>query len=375
MRAWVGFLFLAFSVAPALAAEEFVASLRLRGGYDSNPLLTPGGKGAAFTTLDAAFAGGRKNDSGWISGVTGEFSVTKFSEPEFTAFQNHRFRLRLSNENVEDFSVDSTATFAAAKTYDTRISLASQRAHIQYVKGKLQPFVTGDIRAVALNELSPLLGDFLPEPLHFLRGTITPGIAYVEGKNEAGVSLTAGHSKYEGNADYFGFRRDHTRVQPAAYAKFENERLLLRGSISYFRAYSEDIFFTDVSHFLFDIGGTTNWEGWSAEVSLAQTAEETSFPVSPMTINRLFQARLSRSFDDRIILGVFMRDLRREYWDTPLHSRTRLVGFDVNHIIGPEIALAGEVAFARSLLLSGDEADGVVATLSLTKRFNAAQKK
>jgi hypothetical protein len=375
MRAWASLIFLALSLLPATAESVFVSSVRLRGGYDSNPLLAPDGKGAAFTTLEAAFAGGRKEkEDGWVTGVTGEFSATKFSESEFRTFQNNRFRLRLSNDNIEDLSLDSTMLFANASTYDTRVAQVVQRTHVQYAKDAIRPFTAMELRLVSLNELNPLLGGFLPEPMKFMRGTIAPGVAYTDGKNEIAASVVVGRTKFEGDTDLFGFRRDNNRVQPTLSGKYEKDALSLRGSISYFQSYSEDIFFTDVSHFLFDISATVTWRKWSVDASFAQTAEETSFPVSPMTINRLFQARLSRSLSDDATLAVFARGLQRDYWDTPLYSTTRLIGVEANYVLNADVTLAGELAFARSQLLSGNVADGVVATVSLTKHFGGENK-
>lgn len=374
MRAWFCVLLVAASLTSVTAEEVFVSSMRLRGGYDSNPLLAPNGKGAAFATLEGAFAAGRQQD-GWVTGVTGEFSATKFSEAEFRAFQNHRFRLRLSNENFGNLALDSTMLFATASTYDTRAAQAVQRTHLQYATGAIRPFAAIEMRAVSLNELNPLLGGFLPEPMKFLRGTIGPGVAYVDGKHEIAASIVIGRSKYEGSADLFGFRRDNTRVQPTLSVKSEQGDLSWRGTVSYFRAFSEDAFFTDVEQFLFDVGGTAKFGNVSADISFAQTAEETSFPVSPMTINRLFQAKLSWTPDDKAGFGIFTRQLRRDYWDTPLYSRVRSFGAEASYHMNAEIALSGEVAFTRALLLSGAEADGLVATVSLTRRFGEAPRK
>ncbi len=376
MRAWVVLAIFGSFLVPAAAAEDFAASFRLRGGYDSNPLLAPNGKGAAFVTLEGVLAAGRTNDGGWVNGLSLETSATKFSEPDFNTFQNHRLRLRLSNDNVEDYSVDATTTFAAARSYDTQIALAAQRLHLQYVNGKLRPFVAGDVRAVSLNELNPLLGDFLPEPMRLLRGSITPGVAYVEDNSEIGVSLLLGHSKYEGSTDLFGYQRDHNRAEASLYAKYTSDALSLRGAVSYLHAYMRDDWFTDVSHLLFDFGASAKWgPGWSAEVSLAQTAEETTFPVSPLTINRVFSAKLSRDLNDKTNVGIFTRRVLRNYWDTPLYSRVHMTGIEVSHIVSPDITLAAELSLTRSQLLSRDLAEGVVATVGLTKRFSAEQKK
>jgi hypothetical protein len=339
------FLLCAF---PANAAEEFAASFRLRGGYDSNPLLAPGGKGSALIAWEAGFAYGRDHGE-WITGATGEASLTRYQSQEFEPVQSYRLRLRLANRNRSDIAIDATTTLAQASNYDTRSEFANQRVHLQRAAGDLRPFVAGDLRLASLNELNVLLGDFLPQPMRYLRGTITPGIAYVKDKSEAGVSIAFSKTKYEEALDLFGFRRDNDRVQTAAYAKYGGDDL----SLSF----------------------AAKLDPWSAEVSFARTAEDTTFPVSPVTINTALQAKISRDLSGKTTAGIFGRMLQRKYWDAPLFSRTRVAGIEVSHEVFEDVRIAGEFAFARSLLISGAEAEGVIATFALTKRFGEGGKK
>lgn len=373
MRVWAGFLIAVLIGAPAAADEEFAASFRLRGGYDSNPLLAPKGQGSPLAALDLAAAYGR--DSGtWIAGASVEASGVRYREAGFDPLQSYRLRLRLANKAQNDLSFDATTTLAHFSSYDTRSTAVSQRVHLQWTGGAWRPFVAGDLRAASLNELNVLLGAFLPEPLRYLRGTITPGLAYVKDKAEIGVSLAVSRTKYESELDLFGFRRDNDRLQPALYVKFDGEHFRFAGAISHFHAASRDADFSDVKAVLFEASFSGAWENWSAEAALARSAEDTSFPISPVTINTSAQARLMRGIDGKTSAGIFARMLTREYWDSPFYSRTRTAGFEVRRNFDNDISLAGEIGFSKSLLISGAEAEGVVATLALTRRFGPPGK-
>jgi hypothetical protein len=374
MRAWVCFVVLMLGVLPAPATEEFAASFRLRSGYDSNPLLAPRGKGSPLIAWEGAAVYGR--DLGeWIAGATGEASFTRYREQEFEPVQNYRLRLRLANKNQNDISIDATTTLAHLSNYDTKSDLANQRVHVQWTGGKLRPFVAGDLRFASLNEANVLLGNFLPEPMRYLRGTITPGVAYIEDKSEAGVSLAVARTKYEQEPDLFGFRRDNDRVQPSIYAKYTSEELVLAGAVSYLRVYSQEEFFTDVKALLFEFSLAAKSGQWSGELALVRSAEDTTFPVSPVTINTTLQAKLVREIDGKTSAGIFGRVLHRDYWDSPFFSRTRVGGIEVTRELADDMRVTGELGFAKSLLISGDEADGVIATLALTKRFGDQPKK
>ena len=374
MRAWLWVVCLALSSLSANAAEEFAASFRLRGGYDSNPLLAPQGKGSPLIAWEAGAVYGRDHGE-WISGGTAEASLTRYREEGFEPVQNYRLRLRLANKSQNDISLDATTTLAHAANYDTKSDFVNQRVHAQWIGGALRPFAAADLKLASLNEANILLGDFLPEPMRYLRGTITTGFAYVKDKAEAGVQIAFARTRYEQELDLFGFRRDNDRVQPSLYAKLERENLSLAGAISFLRVASQDEFFTNVNAVLFEISLNAKRGEWNGEISLARTAEDTTFPVSPLTINTALNAKLSRSLDEKTSAGLFGRVLHRKYWDTPLFARTHIAGVEVTRELADGLQVAGELGLAKSLLISGAEADGVVATLALTKRFGAPAKK
>lgn len=374
MRVLVCVFLLLFGCLPSFASEEFAATFRLRGGYDSNPLLIPRGNGSPLIAWEAAAAYGRDNGE-WVTGATAEAGLTRYRETQFEPVENYRLRLRLANKSQNDLSFDATTTLSHFSNYDTRSDFANQRVHLQHASGKFRPFLAGDMRLASLNELNVLLGEFLPEPMRFLRGTITPGIAYVHDKFEVGAQVAVSRTIYERDLDLFGFRRDNDRVQPGVYAKFSDEKFSIAGGFSYLRVKSQEEFFTDVDTLLFEVALAANWEGWNGEVSLTRSAEDTTFPVSPLTINTVLQGKLGREIDEKLSAGVFARVLQRKYWDTPLFSRTRIAGVEITRELLEDVKIVGEFGLAKSLLISGAEADGIIATLALTKRFGESGKK
>lgn len=373
-RLWISIFPLLALISPLQAADEFAASFRLRGGYDSNPVLAPQGKGSPLIAWDAAAAYG--HDSGeWIAGATAEASLVRYREEGFEPLENYRLRLRFANKGQHNVSFDATTTLARFTAYDTQNENANQRVHVQWTGGEWRPFVAGDLRHASLNELNVLLGDFLPAPHRYLRGTITPGLAHVRNETEFGILLGLSRTKYEDEFDLFGFRRDNDRVQPALYAKYSSNNLALAGAVSYLRAYSEDVDFSDVRAILFEASLSASWEKWSWELGIARTAEDTTFPVSPVTINTASQMKVMREINERTSAGIFARTLARSYWDSPFFSRLRVAGIEVQREIMEDVSLAAELGFARSLLISGVESDGVIATIALTKRIGHRTKK
>lgn len=374
MRAWLCVLWFVSGLLPAMAAEEFAASFRLRGGYDSNPLLVPNGKGSALAAWEAAAVYGHDNGE-WVTGATGEAALTRYREPVFEPIQNYRLRLRLANKNQNEISLDATTTLVHFSNYDTKSEFVNQRVHLQWMGGALRPFVAGDLRFASLNEANILLGNFLPEPMRYLRGTITPGVAYVRDKLEFGAQVALSRTRYEAEPDLFGFRRNNDRAEPGVFAKFNAENFSASGAVSFLRAHSEEQYFTDVEALLFDVSLAAKWQGWSGELSASRTAEDTTFPVSPVTINTTVQAKLGYDIAPKTNAGVFLRSLKRKYWDTPLFSRTEIAGVEFMHEIRDDVSLAGQLGFAKATLLTGEKADGMIASLSLMTRFAAPPKK
>ncbi len=381
MKAWLSALLLfasfGFLASPAVvrAEEAFVASLRLRGGYDSNPLLAPNGKGSRFATVEGAFAAGRELD-GLIVGAIGEGAYTHYRDETVTPVQNFKFHLRLQNKDDEKLSLVATTTFSQFENYDTKSANLVSRARAQWTGGAVRPFVSTELRLASLNESNILFGDFLPEPMRHLRGTITSGVAYVKDKFEAGASVALSRTRFEEEPDILGFRRNNDRIQPFLFARYAPDNLELSASLSHLTAYSQDADFTDVRQALFEVSLTYNLEKWTLELSGLRTAEDTTFPISPVTINTTFFGKLSRALEEnQAAIAVFARHSDRKYWDTPFSSNLNLAGVEFTRALAEDYIFGIELAYAQSTLINGDKADGAVATIGVTRRFGGEPKK
>lgn len=373
--AWlISLVWLLVATGVVQADDEFAASFRLRGGYDTNPVLVPHGRGAAFATVDGAFAAGRETES-FVAGVVGEGSFTQYRGNAFAPAQNYKLRLQVANKGQNDVALSASTAITNFSNYDTRSADLTQRVRAQWTGGPVRPFVSAELRLASLNESNPLLGDFLPAPMRYLRGTVTPGVAYRLGKFEAGVSFALSQTKYEEEFDLFGFRRDSRRTQPFVFARYEDTDLEISGAVSLLRGRSEDIDFTDVRAPLFEFALTYNFNPWTIELAAARTAEDTTFPVSPVTINTTLFARLTRHLDDKTRVAAFGRYFERDYWDTPFESSVRAVGFEFVRVLADDFLLGVELAYAHSTLISGGEAEAAIASVGLMRRFGGDPKR
>lgn len=78
----------------ACAEDDFTASLRLRGGFDSNPLFSLGqAGGSAFVAADTALAAGTKAD-GYTLGVAAEANAMHYAQPQVTPARGGKVILR-----------------------------------------------------------------------------------------------------------------------------------------------------------------------------------------------------------------------------------------------------------------------------------------
>lgn len=133
--------------------------------------------------------------------MVGEASVTRYRDEAFEPVQNYKALLKFANKDQNGISLISTTAFSQLSNYDTRSDDMTHRTRVQWVGGALRPFVSGELRVAALNESNPLLDDFLPEPMRYLRGTLTPGIAYRKGRFEIGTSAALAKTRYEDELD------------------------------------------------------------------------------------------------------------------------------------------------------------------------------
>lgn len=351
--------------------EEFLASVRLRGGYDTNPTLNPGGAGAsAFAGIDAAFVSGKGNDR-FIAGLVGEATVTQFRDEEIAPLQRYRLAFNLANKQQDGVSIRTDTTALAFQNHDTQLYDFEHKLRLRKVDGAAQPFLRAELKAASLNEKNVIIGEFLPEPYRFLRGTIIPGLAWKRDRLEIGTSVSLSATRYENKLDFFGFRRDNERIQPFLFTEYADEKLSLFAAVSKLYGDWHDVDFSDVRKMLFHVSLDVRYESFTLELIAQRAAADTTFPLSPVSIDTSYSGKLSRAFDGKTTAAVFVRQYGREFLDSPFRSKTDSAGIEFTRELGDETAVGFELAQLRATPIVGEPVSGIAGFISLTKRTSA----
>jgi hypothetical protein len=354
----------------ASAEDDFTASFRLRGGFDSNPLFSTGqGSGSAFVAADTALAAGTKAD-GYTLGVAAEANATHYAQPLLTPARGGKVILRGSIGD-DDLKLDSTSTIADTSTYNLRSTdlIQSVRGEARY--GSIKLFATAEGGRSSLNQTNAIFQDFLPDPQQYLRGTLIPGVSLVSGKSELGASVNLSVRRYLQEFDVFGYRRHNERVQPFLFAKYDGDAVTAFVSVSQLRGTWHDPDFTNVDRTLFDASLTWRAAPFRVDLTAWRRAGETTFPISPITIDTAYSAKVSWNVEPKVTLAASVGYAASDYLDSPFRAQTLICGVGATRDIDDDLTLGIDIAYAKGSLISGDDANGLVVTSSITKRFSA----
>lgn len=362
-----------FLSAAARAEDELIASMRLRGGYDSNPLFSTGGGistgniGSGFVSTEVGLiAAGKHDDITW--NATADANATRYITPGIDPALVGKIGLR-GIMGDDDFRVISTTNFADISTYNTKSTDVSQSVKLEAVRGKVKWFVTGEVGFSELNQTNAIYQDFLPVPLQHLRGAIIPGVSVKEGKGEIGVSVNLSMRRYAEEFDLFGYRRDNERIQPFLFGRYEDGDLTMFASVSQLYGIWHDVDFTNVNATLFDANVSWRPKPFTVDITAARRASETSFPISPITIDTLLTAKGSWQVDDKWLLTIAAGYTHTAYLDSPYKATTFTYGAGAVRDIGNGYKLGFDVTRITGTLLTGEIAHGYIVASSLSKSF------
>ncbi|OYU88376.1 MAG: hypothetical protein CFE29_18875 [Bradyrhizobiaceae bacterium PARB1] len=359
--------------APARAEDELIASMRLRGGYDSNPLFSTGG-GRGTGSIGSAFIGtevgliaaGKQDDITW--NATAEANATRYIAPGIDPALVAKLGLR-GIMGDDDFRVISTTSFSEIDTYNTKSMDLAQAVKLESTKGKVKWFVTGEVGLSRLNQTNVIFQDFLPVPHQVLRGTIIPGVRVKDGKGEIGVSVNLSMRRYAEELDLFGYRRNNERIQPFVFGSYEDGDFSMFASVSQLYGIWHDIDFTNVNTTLFDANLAWRPKPFTLELAAVRRAGETTFPLSPITIDTLFTAKGSWQVDDKWTLTAAAGYTQSVYLDSPYRATTYTYGIGAVRDIGNGYKLGFDLTRVTGTLLDGEPAQGYIVASSLSKSF------
>jgi hypothetical protein len=359
---------------PAWAEDEFAASLRLRGGFDSNPQFSTGNGigGSAFIGTDASMAAAHK-DGDTSLGVAAEASQTQYANPQATPALSGKIVIR-GMLGGDDLNVSSVTTIADTSTYNLRSSDFIQSVKGEAKFGSFKLFATAEGARSSLNQTNAIFQDFLPEAQQYLRGTLIPGVAYVRGKFEIGVSINLSMRRYAQEFDVFGYRRDNERIQPFVFAKYADKDFSVTGSLSQLRGTWHDPDFSNVKALLYE--GHLHWrrDALTLELTAWKRANETTFPISPITIDAAYTGKLSWAASERLTLSAAAGYATTRYLDSPFDAQTATVAVGGSYDLGNDYAVGLDLTYARGILISGDKANAMILSSSITKKFSPFAK-
>lgn len=356
-----------FVAAPGKAEDEFLASLRLRGGHDSNPTLVRPARGAPLTGVDAVALIARETDRFTLS-LSGEGTHTRYRNEAIAPAQGYRLRSNIESKG-HAVSLRSAATAGYLSNYETRSFDAEQSLRLRRAEGRLRPFASASLRYQALNEVSPVLGTFLPESQRFLRGSIIPGIALHHATLEVGMSVNLSATRYAEQRDLFGYRRDYECVEPFLFASYTGEKLSVFASLSRLIGDWHDADFSDVRRTMFELTVGYRDRPLELEFSASRHATDTTFPISPISIDTDISGKLTGHMNSATRIALSARMLEREFLDSVFRSTQISYGIEISRDIAENLTLAAELTQLRLRPIIGAPLEATVASLSLTRRY------
>lgn len=367
MAAWLAGIVLAAS--GAHAGETAIAgSWELRGGYDSNPPLALGAAGTVTAGYSGSVALAHRGE-GYVAGATLEAGATHYLRGTLDASRTQKAELSFATTDEGRALVEARAGIENTRTYDTIFREAVTSLKVKSRNPLVRPFVTAELAVFELNESNVLVGDFLPRAQVALRGTLIPGIERQHGAATIGVSVSLTVIRYRDPVDLFGFARDNERVQPFFYVEAARGGWQIFGAVSILYGDWHEPFFTDLAEFMFEAQASYEGEGWRASLDASRRAVETTFPVSPVTIDTSVTASVSRDAGAHWRLGLTGSYHQTRYPDSPFRTRTVSLALDASREIRDDVVLGLKVGAARSWPWSGGVADGVFSQVSVSRAF------
>lgn len=349
------------------AEDHGAAAIKLRGGFDLNPALVPGGDGAPLIGFDLAAAGVRqRGESG--SALALASSTTAYTS-DVEASQSHKLEWKLAR-------VDGGAGFAATsrigydRADDLRAFEAAERLRGEWGSAHLRPFMTGELRYATLNEPNLLAPGFLPDGHESVRFSAIPGIAFRRGELELGISANLARTRYTDRFDDYGVARDNDRTEPFLFAAIDSAEFDLFASVSRLQARWRDPLLVPVDETLFDLSVSYEAAPVSLLLGARRLVADTTFPVSPVALATVLEAQASIALARRVSATLSAQHVRADYLGTPLTTRFLTYGAGIAWQATDAVTLGADVSRIRASSLIGEEIEGLTAYLSVTRTLD-----
>ncbi len=122
--------------------------------------------------------------------------------------------------------------------------------------------------------------------------------------------------------------------------------------------------------------GHLHWrrDAWTLDLTAWKRANETTFPISPITIDAAYTGKLSWASTPQLTLSAAAGYATTRYLVSPFDAQTATVAFGGSYDLGDDYALGIDLTYARGVLISGDKADALILSSSITKKFSPFAK-
>ncbi len=337
----------AIAQASAPTSESSVATIGLRGGYDSNPGDAPEARGSIFATqtLNSDYASGSAKQGYGVSVATAN---TTYDPRVLAANLNDTVTFNAATLLADNLVLRGTLAASDEQSWSRRQNSLLLRTRLEYDTVDYRLFANLEARIGALNERNYFaLGSFLPRDENSAALTAMPGAAYKTAYGEIGVSLSATRVSYLEDYDYIGFRRDNDRLQPNLFYSGKLGAVTLEGSVSAFNALFPAKDFEDVRRILYTAKLNIPF-GWAAlDLASSRTVQDTTLPFSVIDVVDQHESRLTAKFWSKNAVGFFVRQKTEDYLGLYAKATTRSIGLEYARNLGDGLAATAAVTARR----------------------------
>ncbi|WP_158814852.1 hypothetical protein [Methylocapsa sp. S129] len=309
-------------------------SIGLRGGFDSNPTDSEGGRGSAFETQTFSFDYLRGAEQEGI-GVKLAGSNTLYDPRVAAPSTSVVAALTAALRPAPNLTLRTSLTTTVDDSWSRRSQAEQWHNRIEYETSQFRVFANLDATVTALNERNIFAnGGFLPSDENFVTVTALSGAAYKTGFGEFGASVAASRVDYLEDSDYLGLDRSHDTLQPNAFFSANLRGAELEGSVSPFAANFDTSDFDPVRQLLYTAKAKIPLGAWTLGLGSTRTVQDTTLPFSAIDLTQAHEASVSYKFDAHNAVNFTARFKRDDYLGLGAWSTTLLGGVDFAHDFG-----------------------------------------
>jgi hypothetical protein len=159
------------------------------------------------------------------------------------------------------------------------------------------------------------------------------------------------------------------------FYRYQDGDLSVFASVSRLYGYWHDPDFTNIARTMYELSLDKSIGAVSLSVAFKRLPGETTFPISPITVNSLAEGRASWAIGEKNTVSLLARDVETEYLDSPLTARAFTYGAGLTHMLMDDLSLGFELSRTEAITIAGDPVTATAAMVSLTKKFGSDKKR